>query len=126
MKKFDIKSMAAGMLIGSLGITTVFAATGIKSAVLSNTRIALDGEFLPLDKPLLSVTLDNEQDAGLYVPANILLEKLGYTVWYDGGNDCLHLVSAGETVSAENTVNGIEVSSLNQNKAEQDGGNVTE
>ena len=109
MKKFDIKSMAAGMLIGSLGITTVFAATGIKSAVLSNTRIALDGELLPLDKPLLSVTLDNEQDAGLYVPANILLEKLGYTVWYDGGNDCLHLVSAGETVSAENTVNGMMV-----------------
>lgn len=106
MKKMDIKSLAAGVLIGSLGITTVFAATGIKSAVLSSTRIVLNGEVLPLDKPLLSVTLDNAQDAGLYVPANTLLEKLGYTVWYDGGTDCLHLVSAKETPSAENTVNG--------------------
>lgn len=119
MKKFDIKSLAAGVLIGSLGITTVFAATGIKSAVLSSTRIVLNGEVLPLDKPVLSVTLDNAQDAGLYVPANTLLEKLGYTVWHDGGTDCLHLVSnvpgnpfspnadglsqgaAGETASAD-------------------------
>ncbi len=124
MKKMDIKSLAAGVLIGSLGITTVFAATGIKSAVLSSTRIVLNGEVLPLDKPVLSVTLDNAQDAGLYVPASTLLEKLGYTVWHDGGTDCLHLVSnvpgnpfspntdglsqgaAGETASAENTVNG--------------------
>ncbi len=32
MKKFDIKSFAAGLIMGTLGITTAFAATGVLSA----------------------------------------------------------------------------------------------
>ena len=39
MKILDAKSFAAGLVTGTLGITTVFAATGIQSAVLSGTAI---------------------------------------------------------------------------------------
>ena len=43
MKKFDGKSFAAGVIFGTLGISTAFAATGIKSAVLSDTVMTLNG-----------------------------------------------------------------------------------
>ncbi len=44
MKKFDLKSFAAGLLIGTLGITTAFAATGIQSAELCDTKVTLKSE----------------------------------------------------------------------------------
>ena len=76
MKKFDVKSLAAGIIIGTMGVTTVFAASGIQSANLSNTTVTLNGVSLPLSKSLVSVTMDNEQSASLYVPANELLANL--------------------------------------------------
>jgi len=92
MKKFDVKSLVAGIIIGTLGITTVFAATGIKSAILSNTKATINGDSLPLSQSLIWVTMDNEQNASLYVPANELLEMLGYTVNYDGVKDTIDLI----------------------------------
>ena len=92
MKKFDVKSLVAGIIIGTMGITTVYAATGIKSATLSNTKIMLDGESLPLSKSLISVTMDNEQNESLYIPANELFEKLGYTVDFDRANNTINLI----------------------------------
>lgn len=93
MKKFDVKSLVAGIIIGTMGITTVYAATGIKSAALSNTKITLNGESLSLSKSLISVTMDNEQNESLYIPANELFEKLGYTVNYDGAKNTVNLIS---------------------------------
>ncbi len=92
MKKFDVKSLVAGIIIGTMGITTVYAATGIKSAALSNTKITLNGESLSLSKSLISVTMDNEQNESLYIPANELFEKLGYTVNYDGAKNTVNLI----------------------------------
>jgi hypothetical protein len=92
MKKFDVKSLVAGIIIGTMGITTVYAASGIKSAAFSNTKITLNGESLPLSKSLISVTMDNEQNESLYIPANGLFEKLGYTVNYDGANNTVNLI----------------------------------
>ena len=93
MKKFDVKSLVAGIIIGTMGITTVYAATGIKSAALSNTKVTLNGEALPLSKSLISVTLDNEQNESLYIPANELFEKLGYSVNYDSVKNTVNLIS---------------------------------
>lgn len=93
MKKFDVKSLVAGIIIGTMGITTVYAATGIKSAALSNTKITLNGESLSLSKSLISVTMDNEQNESLYIPANELFKKLGYTVNYDGAKNTVNLIS---------------------------------
>lgn len=100
MKKFDVKSLAAGIIIGSLGITTVFAATGIKSASLNETKVTLNGASLSLNKSLISVTMDDEQNASLYVPANELLEKLGYSVYFDAAKNTINL-SPGSIPSQE-------------------------
>ncbi|MBE5979856.1 MAG: hypothetical protein E7249_12035 [Paenibacillaceae bacterium] len=92
MKRFDVKSLVAGVIIGTMGITTVYAATGIKSATLSNTKVTLNGEALPLSKSLISVTMDNEQNESLYIPANELFEKIGYTVSYDSVKNTVNLI----------------------------------
>lgn len=92
MKKFDIKSLTAGIIIGTVGMTTVFASSGIKSVNLSNMNITLNGVPLPLGKPMLSVTMDNEQNASLYVPANELLINLGYHIDYDSENNSINLI----------------------------------
>jgi len=97
MKKFDVKSLVAGVIIGTMGITTVYAATGIKSAILSNTKVTLNGDSLPLSKSLIWVTMDNEQNASLYVPANELLEKLGYTVNYDVVKNTVDLITGNSS-----------------------------
>ncbi len=115
MKWFDAKSLAAGIIIGTLGITTVFAATGIQSAVLSETKVTLNGAPLPLEKPLISVTMENEQEASLYVPADELLKQLGYTVNYDGTKNTVDLISGtnrldtavGDVASAGDVVIGL-------------------
>lgn len=95
MKKLDIKSLAIGFIIGTVGITTAFAANGIKSADLSTAKVTLDGAAVPLTKPLVAVTADNETDPSLYMPVGELLEYLGYTVTWDGTKDTVHLVSNG-------------------------------
>ncbi len=106
MNKIHLKSLAAGIIIGSMGISTVFAATGIKSAVLSNMNVTLNEVSLPLNKPLLSVTMDNEQNASMYVPADELFEKLGYTVNYDSAKNTVNLVY-GDNRSHEAAVGSI-------------------
>lgn len=97
MKKFDVKSLVAGVIIGTLGITTAFAATGIKSASLSNMKVKLNGSALPLNKSLISVTMDNEENASLYVPANELLEKLGYIINYDDAKNTMDLIAGNSS-----------------------------
>jgi hypothetical protein len=112
MKKFDVKSLVAGVIIGTMGITTVYASTGIKSAVLNNTKVTINRESLPLSKSLIWVTMDNEQNANLYVPANELLEKLGYTVKYDDAKNMVDLIpgsnssqeSIGDIITEGNVV----------------------
>ena len=93
MRKFDLKSLAAGFIIGTLGLTTVFGAAGIQSAALSNAKVTLDGALLPLGQPLISVKMDDGQDASLYAPVNEVLEKLGYTVNYDEASNTIDITT---------------------------------
>ncbi len=95
MKKFDVKSFAAGVIVGTLGISTAFAATGIKSAVASDTVLTLKGASLALNRPLVSVTMDSG-DVELYVPAEEALGKLGYGVYHDSVKNTLDLVPGNE------------------------------
>lgn len=92
MKKFDLKSFAAGLLIGTLGITTAFAAAGILSADLCDTKVTLKGAPLSLNHPLISVTMEDGQEPKLYMPANELLTSLGYTLHYDNGKNTVDLL----------------------------------
>ena len=70
MKLFDLKSVAAGIIIGTFGVTTAFAAAAIQSAVPSGAKVTLDGSPLTLEKPLISVSMEGEQDTSLYTPAD--------------------------------------------------------
>lgn len=92
MKRFDMKSFAAGILVGTLGLTTAFAATGIKSADLSDMTITLNGSPLSLAKSLVLVAMDNEENPGLYVPADEIFGKLGYGVHYDSAKNTVDLI----------------------------------
>lgn len=92
MKKFDLKSFAAGLLIGTLGITTAFAAAGILSADLCDTKVTLKGAPLSLNHPLISVTMEDVQEPKLYIPADELLTSLGYTLHYDNGKNTVDLL----------------------------------
>lgn len=111
MKKLDIKSFVAGLLLGTLGITTAFAAAEIRSASLCDTKVTLNGALLPLNKPLISVAMEGEQNEILYVPVNELLESLGYTTHYDNAKNSVDLIpgngnsreSASHTVASGST-----------------------
>ena len=92
MKKFDMKSFIAGIIIGTTGITTVFAASGIKSAHVSNMNVTLNGASFSLSKPLLSVTMENEQEEHVYAPVNELLINLGYGVNYNAENNTIDFI----------------------------------
>ena len=92
MKKIDLKSFTAGLLIGTLGITTAFAAAGILSADLCDTKVTLKGAPLSLNHPLISVTMEDGQEPKLYMPADELLTSLGYTLHYDNGKNTVDLL----------------------------------
>lgn len=112
MKKFDAKSFIAGVIAGMLGITTAFAATSIKSASLSSTQITLKGASLPLGRPLIEITMDDETISSLYVPAAEVFEQLGYGIYYDGTQNTMDLIPGkgssheilGDVISQGNVV----------------------
>ena len=91
-----MKSFAAGLIIGTLGITTAFAATGIQSANLCDTNVTLKGAPLSFQHPLIFVTMDDEQDPNLYMPANELLTSLGYTIHYDDAKNTVDLIPGND------------------------------
>lgn len=93
MRKFELKSLIAGIIIGTLGITTVFAASGVRSANISNMNVTLNGASFPLSKPLLSVALENEESENVYAPVNELLTNLGYGVNYNAENNTIDLIA---------------------------------
>ncbi|MCT4604563.1 MAG: hypothetical protein N4A64_00445 [Marinisporobacter sp.] len=80
MKNFNGKSFICGLLIGTIGITTVFATAGIKSAKYEDVKVIFNGSNIPLKNSLISVVKSGESDAKLYMPANEILEDLGYDV----------------------------------------------
>ena len=100
MKMFEAKSFVAGVLVGALGLTTAFGATGIKSAGLNDMTITLKGASLSLDRSLVWVSINDEENPSLYVPADEVFEKLGYGVHYDNVRKTVDLIP-GEVGSRE-------------------------
>lgn len=65
----------------------------------------LNGSTLLLNKSLISVTMDNEENASLYVPADELLEKLGYIINYDNEKNTIDLITGNSSQKViDNTV----------------------
>ena len=78
MKRFNIKSAAFGIIIGTLGITTAFAA------------VILDGISVPLNNPPIFVVKDNEQGARRCMPIRKLLEYLQFNVERNSTDDSVN------------------------------------
>lgn len=129
MKKLDMKSLLVGFviaIIGMIGMTSVYASTVIKSASVSNARVTINGTVVSLTKPLVAIAMENEQDAGLYMPVRELLEYLGYTASWDNSSRTVNLLqnqSANNShevignVVGNNTTTGEVVINLSNKKA---------
>lgn len=80
MRKFDVKSLVVGIVVGTVGITTVFAASGIKSAEYRNSELFFYGQKVTLDNPIVSIVKEGSNEEVLYVPAKELLEQFNFQV----------------------------------------------
>lgn len=101
--KFDLKSIFCGIIIGSVGITTVFAAGGIKSATYNNNSVIFNGKKLDLSEtPMVSVVKDNEASASNYMPVRSVLEQMGYDVDWDGNSNSVIINDKTNSVSENN------------------------
>lgn len=136
MKMFGVKSLAAGFLFGTVGITTAFAATDIvatntttnnitttdgtatgitatdttaeiSSAVFSSVRVTFNGESLLLRKPLVEVTAVNAAEG---IPENTAQNPVG-----NGENTSLYvsvdelLGKLGYTVNYDSASNTMDI-----------------
>lgn len=93
MKFTNLKSFIAGLIIGTLGITSVFASGIIKSAEFTNTKLMINGEEIRITNPFISVLKSGENNSNLYMPIREVLQKLGYTIqWYEN-NDSIDIIT---------------------------------
>ena len=109
---FGIKGFIAGLLIGALGITSAFAAGGIKSAEYNANRILFNGKELDLKgRQLISIIGDDEVDTRNYMPVRGVLEALGYTVDWDETTNTV-IVTASEKTNDFSSQSGNKSGSL--------------
>ncbi len=92
MKKFNLKPFAIGFFLGTLGITSVFAASGLKSARLSTAKIFYNDKEMKLTNPLISVIKDNDPNAHTYMPLREILENLSFDVVWNSKDSSITLV----------------------------------
>jgi len=91
MKKIDVKSLILGIVIGTLGITTTFAFSEIKSANFSNAKVYFYGNEVPLKNALISIRKDSSSDAQLYMPMRELLEYMEFNVQWNSHDGSVNL-----------------------------------
>lgn len=87
MKIINIKSFIMGLIIGIVGITSVFGAGIIKSVEYTDCTFMINGEEINLNNPFVSIVKQGESNSNLYMPIREVLQKLGYNVqWYENNN----------------------------------------
>jgi len=95
MKQLNLKIAVVGFLIGTIGMTTVFAAGEIRSASFSSARVYFYGREVPLENQLVLITNEGETNARLYMPMRELLEFMNFIVEWDGENNSVNLTMRG-------------------------------
>jgi len=95
MVKFDSKSFTAGIIVGSLGLVSVFAGSNIFTAKESDVVLSFMGSVIDYDDPLMSITNEATGETKLYIPLRETLEEMGYLVnWSKTGNrDAVDFIS---------------------------------
>ncbi|MCL2575211.1 MAG: copper amine oxidase N-terminal domain-containing protein [Defluviitaleaceae bacterium] len=99
MKKIDIKSIIIGFLLGSIGITTVFAVgslgDGIQSASFNSSKVYFYGQEVPLESPLVSILKEGETNMQTYMPLRELLEYMNFIVDWNPTDSSINLTMRG-------------------------------
>lgn len=87
MKKLDIKSLIIGAILGTTGVSTVFAAGEIKSTKINSSKVYFCGNEINLKNPLIEVVKSGDSEAQLYMPMKDVLEYMQFKVdWNDKSN----------------------------------------
>ena len=68
MKKIDFKSLVVGFIIGIVGVTTVFAASGIKSTFLTDTKIFMKDTPVALSESPIMFVKEGSETPVTYIP----------------------------------------------------------
>ncbi len=88
MKEY-LKGLVTGVVIGAIGLTTVFAAGSIKTATFNENQVIYNGQALTLSQPMVSVVKEGEKNASNYMPVRAVLEAMGYTVDWDSSRNAV-------------------------------------
>ena len=91
MKKIDFKCLVAGFILGIVGVTTVFAASGIKSTFLTDTKIFMKDTPVALSESPIMVVKEGSETPVTYIPLRDFFEKSGYDVIWNGENKSVQL-----------------------------------
>jgi len=90
MKKKTI-ILVVGILLVSIGSTTIFAFSGIESVRFIDSKIYLNENPIPLSDPSALIAKEGANSALAYVPARSLLNYLGFSVDWDADDSSIHL-----------------------------------
>lgn len=104
MKRFDIKSLAAGILIGTMGVSTAYAAGVIKTAEVSPSKVYFYNKQVPMKSPLISVTMEGSTDKQLYMPVKDILEYMNFKVNISDKDGSVNLTMNGFHADGINTI----------------------
>ena len=95
--KQHLKSFVAGIIVGVIGLTTVFAAGSIKTAIFNENQVIYNGQTLSLSQPMVSVVKEGEKNASNYMPVRAVLEAMGYAVDWDSSRNAVVINGNGTT-----------------------------
>ena len=113
MKKFDLKSVVMGIVIGTISMTTVFATGGIKSATYSSAKVYFNGETVPLKNSLVSITKEGSSKPQLYMPMKDVLEYMHFDVKWNSTNQSVNLTMKGSNPQE------VDFKSLSENEVDE-------
>lgn len=119
-----IKGFIIGLLMGTLGMVTVFAASGIKSAEFNDNKVIYNGKALDLtNAQMISVIKDGEENISNYMPVRAILEQMGYTISWDSTNNSVvinkeYLLNDGTKVKEKIENQGLDIKQFREELAE--------
>ena len=101
MKKLDIKSVLVGFIIATVGVSTVFASSGIRSAEFSSVKVYFYGVQVPISGQMVLITKNGESNAQMYMPVREVLEYMNFIVEWDAANNAINLTMKSSPTSSE-------------------------
>lgn len=124
MKKFDIKSLLIGLVVGAIVVSAGFATTKTKSPTIkvanavstgekvnsvtvSNSKVYFNGNEINLKKPLIEVKKEDNSEPQLYMPIDELLEYMQFKVEWNKKENAVNLTMKNQNInkSSENLTN---------------------